>query len=293
MIPVLLAMLAATPAPTLDAVYAEARRHDRTTFRFTPLSGLRLERLRALAAEIARGLAPGEPPCALRDRAAAEGLDLGTARDAAGEVWVLREAGGRREGTGLYVFRAGGAPVCVQAPHTFFDEGTGPIALAVFAELRAGCLFVNTVHRHAPSPAGDGLADAAHAERSAYRSVTQGLVETVHWAVVQLHGFAGHDELGAGVAAVVSDGAAKRPEGAPAARLRDALSRRLAPARVLLYGVDASTLGATTNVEGADARRAGVVFLHVELSPAARRKLRDGGAEPLSASLAEALGVKR
>jgi hypothetical protein len=292
-IPVLLAMLAATPAQTLDAVYAEARRHDRAAFQFAPPCDEKLERLRALAAEIVRGLAPGPPPRALRDRAAAEGLDLGIARDAAGEVWVLREAGTRREGTGLYAFRPGGAQVCVQAPHTFFDEGTGPIALEVFASLRAGCLFVNTVHRHAPSPAGEGLADAAHAERTAYRAMTRGLLDAVRWAVVQLHGFAGHEELGAGAAAVVSDGASKRPEGAPAERLRDALSRRLAPARVLLYGVDASTLGATTNVEGADARKAGVTFLHLELSVATRRRLRDGGAEPLSAALAEALEVKR
>ncbi len=292
MIPVLLAMLAAAPTPTLDAVYSEARRHDRATFRFSPPPGPRLERLRSLAADIVRGLSSGGPPRTLRDRAAADGLELVTARDAAGEVWVLREAGGRREGTGLYVFRPGGAAVCVQAPHTFFDEGTGPIALAVFAGLRAACLFVNTVHRAAPSAAGDGLADAAHAGQTAFRAMTRGVLDAARWPVAQLHGFAGHDELGPGVAAVVSDGAAKRPEGAPAVRLRAALARRLAPGRVLLYGVDAHALGATTNVVGADVRHAGHSFLHVELSAAARRRLLDGGVTPLSAALAEALEVK-
>lgn len=292
MIPVLLAMLAAAPPPTLDAVYSEARRYERVTFRFSPPTGPRLERLRALAAEVVRGLGPGGPPRPLRDRAAAEGFDLITARDAAGEVWVLREAGGRREGTGLYAFRPGGAAVCVQAPHTFFDEGTGPIALSVFAELRAACLFVNTVHRSAASTAGEGLADAAHAERTAFRAMSRGVVEAARWPVVQLHGFAGHDELGTGVAAVVSDGAASRPEGAPATRLREALARRLAPGRVLLYGVDAHALGATTNVIGADVRQAGRPFLHVELSVATRRRLLDGGATPLAAALAEALEAK-
>ncbi len=287
---VLLAMLAASAIPSLDAVYAEARRHDRAAFRFAPPDDARLARLRALTADVFRALEPGAPPRALRERTAAEGLDLGLARDAAGGVWVLREAGGRREGTGLYVFRPGGAPVCVQAPHTFFDEGTGPIALAVFADLRAGCLFVNTVHRHAPSSGGEHLADVAHAERTAFRAVTEGMLESVQWPIVQLHGFGEREEVGRDVAAVVSDGASVRPVGSPAARLRDALARRLAPARVLLHGVDTRALGGTTNIIGADARRAGGVFLHIELSAAARRRLRDGGAGPLSAALAEALG---
>ncbi len=287
---ILVAMLAASSIPSLDAVYAEARRHDRASFRFTPPDEARLARLRALAADVLRALGPGAPPRALRDRAATEGLDLALARDAAGDVWVLREVAGRREGTGLYAFRPGGAPVCVQAPHTFFDEGTGPIALAVFADLHAGCLFVNTVHRHAPSPGGELLADVAHAERTAFRAVTRGMLESVRWPIVQLHGFGGRDDVGRDVAAVVSDGADGRSEGSPVARLRDALARGLAPARVLLHGVDTRALGGTTNVIGADARRAGGLFLHIELSAAARRRLRDGGAAPLSSALAEVLG---
>jgi hypothetical protein len=286
----LLTMLAASAIPTLDAVYAEARRHDRAAFRFAPPGDARLTRLRALAADVFRALEPGAPPRELRERAAAEGLELGLARDAAGDVWVLREGEGRREGTGLYAFRPGGAPVCVQAPHTFFDEGTGPIALAVFADLRAGCLFVNTVHRYAPSSGGEHLADVAHAERTAFRAVTRGMLESVRWPIVQLHGFGPRGDVGRDVAAVVSDGASARREGAPAARLREALAKRLAPARVLLHGVDTGVLGGTTNVIGADAHRAGGAFLHVELSAAARRRLFDGGAGPLSAALAEALG---
>jgi hypothetical protein len=280
----------ASSVPTLDAVYADARRYDRAAFRFTPPDDVRLGRLRTLAAEVVRALGPQGPPRALRDRAAAEGLELGVARDAAGEVWVLREAAGRREGTGLYAFRPGGAPLCVQAPHTFFDEGTGPIALAVFADLHAGCLFVNTVHRYAPSSGGESLADAAHAERTAFRAVTQGMLEGARWAIVQLHGFGEHEQIGPEVAGVVSDGASARSDGSPAARLRDALARRLAPSRVLLHGVDTRALGGTTNVTGADARRAGTLFLHVELSASARRRLRHGGAAPLSAALAEVLG---
>ncbi len=286
-------MLAATSPPPLDAVYAEARKYPHAAFRFEPPDEARLGRLRALAAATVRALAPGPPPPALAERAAAEGLELATARDAAGEVWVLREPAGRREGTGLYAFRPGGAPVCVQAPHTFFDEMTGPIALAVFADLRAACLFVNTVHRHAPSAGGEGLADAAHAERTAWRAVAEGVLEAAPWPMVQLHGFAERDSLGPDVAAVVSDGGATRPADAPAVRLRAALARRLAPARVLLYGADVRELGGTTNVLAPRARAAGVPFLHLELSAAARRRLRDGGAAPLSRSLAEVLGAGR
>ncbi len=287
---ILVAMLAASAIPSLDAVYADARRHDRAGFRFTPPDAARLARLRALAADIVRALGPGSPPPALRDRAAADGLDLALARDAAGDVWVLRESAGRREGTGLYAFRPEGAPICVQAPHTFFDEGTGPIALAVFADVKGACLFVNTVHRHAPSSGGEFLADVAHADRTAFRAVTQGMLESARWSIVQLHGFGERDDVGRDVAAVVSDGGSARCKGSPAARLRHALARRLAPGRVLLHGVDTRALGGTTNIIGADTRRAGGLFLHIELSAAARRRLRDGGAAPLSAALAEALG---
>jgi hypothetical protein len=283
-------MIATAAIPTLDAVYADARRYDRGSFRFAPPDDARLARLRALAADIVRGLAPGNPPPGLQERAAALGLELAAARDAAGAVWVLREPETRREGLGLYVFRPGGTPVCVQAPHTFFDEGTGPIALEVFAALRASCLFANTVHRHAPSLAGEGLGDVAHAERTAFRAVTRGVLDAARWAVVQLHGFGDREALGR-AAAVVSDGARTRPEGAPAVRLRDALAARLAPAPVLLHAADTAVLGGTTNVIGADVRGAGGVFLHVELSAGARRRLRDGGAAPLAAALAEALGV--
>ena len=37
--------------------------------------------------------------------------------------------------------------MCVQAPHTFFDKGTGPLALGVFRRLGAACLAVSTVDR--------------------------------------------------------------------------------------------------------------------------------------------------
>lgn len=291
MIPPLLAMLLSAAAPPLDEVYAEARRYDRGSFRYAPPEEAQLARLRALAAEVVRGLAPGAPPDSLREKVAAAGLELQTSQDAAGALWVLREPPGRREGAGLYAFRPGGRPVCLQAPHTFFDEGTGPIALAVFADLRASCLFVNTVHRHAPSAAGEGLADAAHAERTAFRAVTQGMLDAARWPVVQIHGFAPRQGLGRGVAAVVSDGTSRRPDGSPAARLRSALARRLSPGRVLLYGVDTRELGATANVVGADVRRAGGVFLHVELARDARRRLGDRGAAPLAAALGEALEV--
>jgi hypothetical protein len=71
--------------------------------------------------------------------------------------------------------------------------------------------------------------------------------------------------------------------------LRAALTQHLGSG-VRLYGVDADVLGATTNVEGKAARRAGAVFLHVELSAETRRAL-GVDVTPLRDALREALGA--
>src|SRR5262245_5332089 len=99
-------------------------------------------------------------------------------------LWLLAESGKRR-GAGAILLRVGPAPpLLVEAPHTFFDQGTLPIAVTLFDALRGRALLVSTAHRYGgkPAPAGDdedgegqgesgGKArtppsDVAHAERS-------------------------------------------------------------------------------------------------------------------------------
>ncbi|XXT14813.1 hypothetical protein WME94_31655 [Sorangium sp. So ce429] len=77
------------------------------------------------------------------------------------DLWVLSDDGPRRRGVAVVVLRAGPAtPLIVEAPHTFFDRGTLPIALAVFEAQRARALIVNTSHRYGglPKP-GDAAGD--------------------------------------------------------------------------------------------------------------------------------------
>jgi hypothetical protein len=287
------AALQLTARPELGALYQSARSYEKASFRFVPPSEEACKRTRALVAHLVHVLGPGAPPAALVAEAKTAGFVLESAYDAAGELWVLHEPDGQRAGAGLFVFRAGGSPLAVEAPHTFFDEGTGDVAQALFARLRAGAMFCNTVHRYSPSAGGgEHPADVAHAERTLFAAANQGLLDTVRWAIVQVHGFGDKQGLPAEVKAVVSDGVAARAADAPAVRLRAALAARWGAGSVRLYGVDADVLGATTNVEGKVARKAGAVFLHVEMSSATRRAL---GADvaPLATALSEILRAPR
>ena len=75
-------------------------------------------------------------------------------------VWVLRELRNARRGAGTIVLRTGAAkPILVEAPHTFFDQGTLPIALAVFEAQKARALMINTAHRNLARDAAKATTD--------------------------------------------------------------------------------------------------------------------------------------
>ncbi|CAN94967.1 hypothetical protein sce4804 [Sorangium cellulosum So ce56] len=82
------------------------------------------------------------------------------------DLWVLSEDGTRRRGAAAVVLRVGAAvPLIVEAPHTFFDRGTLPVALAIFEAQRARALIVNTSHRYGGGPnPRDASADEDGAE---------------------------------------------------------------------------------------------------------------------------------
>jgi hypothetical protein len=184
-------------------------------------------------------------------------------------LWLLTEAG-PKAGGGFYVFRTGGKPGCVQAPHTFFDEGTGDLALAVFEQLQLSCLFTNTVHRKAVSSPG-ASADVAHEASSLFNAATLGLMDASDGPVFQLHGF-GSSTAPSGVEAIVSEGRPAPAAESLAARFRSALQTELG-GDVRLFDVDVKVLGATTNVQGEAVRAANRAFMHVELSAPTRKRL--------------------
>jgi len=290
MIYLLTLCFAATPVASLERLFADALRYDRPAFRYLAPDAAEQSAARELVTALARLASEPAAIDACRDMARRVGLALTFARDRAGDVWTLHEPLAKRAGSGFYAFRQGGSRWCVQAPHAFFDQGTGEIALAVFAAVRGQSLFTNTVHRYTPSPSGErGAIDVAHAEGTLFLAATEGLLAATTPAVVQLHGFGDTEGLAPDIAAVVSNGSARPPATGLAARVRGALARQLAPERVLLYGVDADVLGATTNIEGRRVRAAHGEFVHIEMSGALRRRLLANDAEPLAAALREAL----
>jgi hypothetical protein len=264
-------LLAGAALAPLHEVYRSARAYDRGSFAYRAPSAARLAQVRELFTALGRGLARGAPPPALVRQARQAGFELIPGADAAGELWIVREAAARRGGDGLYALRPGGFPVCLQAPHTFFDEHTGDVALELFRATGASCLCVNTVHRRE--------VDVAHAEASVFLAATEGLVRGARWPLVQLHGFDQKPQIPAGVAAIVSEGT-RTPR--LAARLQALMAKDYG--RVLLYPRDTRALGATTNREGQCARAAGVCFLHLEMSAALRKKVRQAPG-PLATTL--------
>jgi len=226
-----------------------------------------LRRGRALMARLLRGEKTDDPASLGFEIVPLEGWP---------DVVLLREAGDKRRGGGAYVIRKGGtSSLVVQAPHTFYDQGTFPLACELFQRAHARALFINTVHRYRGSPAdenGNHASDVAHSANSMFHAFTEGAVEALAKVapprVVQLHGFA---ERNIPAHAVVSTGE-KRPGGAVVARVAQALEGVVGP-RVLKYPEDTKELGATTNVQGVFVRRAGGIFVHVEMEEGTRRDL--------------------
>lgn len=185
---------------------------------------------------------------------------------------LVRELPSKRRGGGAYILRLESASkLFVQAPHTFFDEGTLPLACELFARADARALFIDTAHRYKAADAdekGDHPADVAHAASSLFQAATEGALRAAPQAtVVQLHGFAARD---AGTTVVVSGGE-RAPGNALVTRVAQALSG--ATQGVRRFPEDTGELGATTNVQGAAVRKAGGQFLHVEMQSGLRRSM--------------------
>ena len=217
------------------------------------------------------------------DRASAEGQAraVGYRLDDVPEVpgaVLLRELPTRRRGGGAYLIRPGSASrLVVQAPHTFFDEGTLPLACELFQRAGAAALFIDTAHRYKaaePDERGDHPADVAHARDSLFQAATVGAInQVVGLTVAQIHGFAPRES---GAAIVLSTGASELL--APlTTRVRAALSP-IVSGPVLRFPDECRELGATTNAQGAIVRAAGGRFLHLEMSAALRQTLLDDAA---------------
>lgn len=201
--------------------------------------------------------------------------------------WALVEQDDHRRGGGAYVVRPGPhqdarPEILLQAPHAFFDRGTGDIAAALFfgpaGRGRARALFANTAYRYPelgsiPEEGEHSPADLAHITEHAFHLATERLAQDIGaLVVIQLHGFA---ERPARPTFILSSG---RDQAAP---LLLELAQALADIfdGVHRYPQDIDELGATTNVQGRMLAQYPLAhFLHIEISAQTRRRLRDSPA---------------
>ncbi len=188
-------------------------------------------------------------------------------------VVVLREDPAKRRGGGAYLLRIGATSrLVVQAPHTFFDEGTLPLACELFRRSSAMALFIDTAHRYKAAEVddeGNYPADVAHSRESLFQAATEGLLRgRPDVTVVSLHGFSPRES---GAAIVLSSGVAVRDQ-ALQTRLKPRL-QAVVPGSVQRFPDETSELGGTTNVQGQAVRAAGGAFLHVEMSAPLRKAL--------------------
>lgn len=233
-------------------------------------------------------------------------VDAGTPRageaadapPAAGWFWVLRERGAERRGHGTYVFRAGpdqgarhhGAAIIVQAPHAYFERGTGALAAAVmFAAPDAGqapdVLMTDSLHRY-QQPSGARAkqtrnpADVCHEPTHLFQDVTVALADGGPGAFVQIHGFA---VPGDGTARgsqrtsypdIIVSAGRRRGSTIHSAAVADAWAQLFGARAVRRYPEEIAVLGGTTNVQARLlATRADAAFVHAELSSSMRARL--------------------
>lgn len=222
----------------------------------------------------------------------------------AGRLWVIGEQGPNKIGAGAYVLRPGAKnALVIQAPHTFFDQGTLPLALTLFEQLDAKALMINTMHRAAAGGGAQGsdeadedrqerarsgqeASDLAHSSNS-YFQVTHSLfgAEWPGTRFIQLHGF--RDEKAPGASVIVS-AAGTNLDPLPVARSLNAV---LGAGTALVYPEEINKLGGTTNIQARACKEAGWPFLHLEISATLRQRmerqasLREQFAEALSRAL--------
>jgi len=224
----------------------------------------------------------GPAPVSAVESLARVGFLLETWRTPQDTFWVLRERPEQRRGAGAYLLRTGPASHdFIQAPHAYFDQGTGPLAAALFVcpppGTRPRLFATNTAHRFKGTPGGtreepDHPADVAHNPYHLFQRVTDLSAQNLaNLRVFQLHGFADSSENRRELVAVISDGS-RRP--APTVRRLSGRLATLLGTGVRLFPEETELLGATQNAQARLLQSyPGTTFIHLELSAGARRLL--------------------
>jgi hypothetical protein len=221
-----------------------------------------------LSTSLLEGRLPSEPPPA--------GF-VGRVLDR-GRLWLLAEVAGKNRGAGALALRvAAEAPIIVEVPHSFFDEGTLPIGITVFEELGARALLVNTVHRGGVGPddermerarSGTSESDVAHQTQSFFHQAHLELGRIWPKAhVVQLHGF--RDEKVPTAKIVISASGTS----ASTAPLAKALNDAFGVGTARLFPEEVDQLGGTQNAQAQANRDESRAFVHIEMAASLRTQM--------------------
>lgn len=283
-------------AMTVKAVHAALWTKSRSEA--TPMTTERGAHLAKVVEALTRASTQCFPPSTIEALAAAAEFEIRWWELGGQHYAALLEASTLPPTAGATIVRLGPTAtdtgeLLIQAPHAFFDVGTGRIAVAAFFALggRARAFFTNTQHRHmqrdgSKEPREDNPADAAHNAAHPLALATAAALRSLDRAtVVQIHGFGRTREVAGAPNAQAVISAGDR-SGSSAATTHVAESIRAALGiEVARFPEDTSSLGATRNVERAIAAEvAGTRFVHIELGASIRQRLsRDPNAAALFA----------
>jgi hypothetical protein len=183
-------------------------------------------------------------------------------------LWLCEKAG-QEKGRGVYLFRPGSESFLAwQAPHAKTDIRTGDISLRLFLQSRARAAAWSTISRK--------QADMAHLTNTFFHSFTLAFAEACPRGIlVQLHGF---EEAKRQETApepfdlILSSGSRHHPDWFldTVKRFRQSMAQA-----VRVYPDDTRELGGTRNAQSQALLQLGHPgFLHLEMSPAFRERLR-------------------
>jgi hypothetical protein len=261
---------------------------------FAETTAIEHETIAALVPKLLGGAQASPPPDPQiwQTDADAAGFRIETWTVAGGTYWALLERRDRARGAGAYVFRVAprepGVPILLEAPHNFYDLGTGRLAAELFFApppgARPRALFTNTIHRYQLAPGNKkkrrhNPADVAHNSQHAFTIATEAFTIAAGGArVIQVHGFDARsddddDSNEPGAVAMVVSAGTESGSSALTQALAAELGRELR-VEVKRFPEDVRFLGATTNAQGRMVRRIEHGdFVHIEMAAALRDRL--------------------
>lgn len=183
------------------------------------------------------------------------------------DIIVLREIKSKKWGRGFYAFQSKVKANLLQATHAFSDEDTGAIVAELFKRFKFSATAWNTAHRK--------QADVAHLTSSYMLAFSRAFaLEMPNYYIIQLHGFSQNKRKTAAArnAHIILSTGSFKP--LPFLFQMETCLKNNVNREVLIFPVDVSELGATTNAIG-DMLRAmqNEHFIHIELSREMRTAL--------------------